>query len=56
MGRGELQPSESVTCRDERTGAVVRQVTNPPSIHEWDALPDGAAVTRTGKRDEVMAR
>src|SRR5687767_8089490 len=33
MATGSRYPSESTTHRDERTGALIRQVTNHPSIH-----------------------
>ncbi len=41
MKHKRLHPGESLTCRDERTGAVARQVTNHPSIshHPFYYLP-----------------
>ncbi|MDP6699806.1 MAG: oligogalacturonate lyase family protein, partial [Candidatus Latescibacteria bacterium] len=33
MGRGSLHPAESRTVRAEQTGAELRQITAPPSIH-----------------------
>src|SRR3982751_4474610 len=33
MSKGTTYPSERRTCRDERTGAIVHQLTDHPSIH-----------------------
>jgi oligogalacturonide lyase len=33
MAKGQRYPSESRTSRDEQSGAVVRQLTNHPSVH-----------------------
>ena len=33
MAKGTLYPSESISLTDEKSGAVIRQVTDHPSIH-----------------------